>query len=120
MTNKDQELTKEELTALCKKQEEYIKELEEKLKTPSDTEKCEVAKPDYDELSRQAQRLDLKIFKLKRENEALRHSLTKMHMELNVSQSREEMWQENYYKESNRTDKLFEDLDELKRKIDEN
>ena len=31
MKNKDPELTKKELTALCRKQAEYIKELEEKL-----------------------------------------------------------------------------------------
>ena len=49
MKNKDEALTYEELTALCRKQE--------KLKTPSDTLSCEPAKPDYDELCRQNQRL---------------------------------------------------------------
>ena len=36
--SKNPELTKKELTKLCISQEEYIKELEEKLKTSSDTE----------------------------------------------------------------------------------
>ena len=48
MENKDEQMTYEELTTLCRKQEEYIKELENKL--VKNTGAIEVAKPDYDEL----------------------------------------------------------------------
>ena len=106
MKNKDEALTYEELTALCRKQEEYIKELEEKLKIPSDNLSCEPAKPDYDELCRQVQRLNIKIIKLEQENNALRYSLTRVYIQLESSQAREEMWEEDYY----RANKLLEEL----------
>jgi transcriptional regulator with XRE-family HTH domain len=115
MTNKDQELTKKDLIALCRNQEQYIKELEEKLRTLSDTEKIQVAEPDYDELWRMNQVLHNRIFQLEKEIEALRFSLTETHRELKRTQSREEIWEEDYYKEHKRAEKLFEDLNELKR-----
>lgn len=96
--------------AIWREQEEYIKELKEKLKTSSDTEKDEVAKPDYDELCRQVQTLNNRIFKLEKENEALRYSLTETYKALQCSQSREEIWEEEYYEEHNRAEKLFEEL----------
>lgn len=105
--NKDEALTYEELTALCRKQEEYIKELE----APSDTLSCEPAKPDYDELCRQVQSLSYKLELLKQENDALRYSLTRMYIQLEISQAREEIWEEDYYKEHKRAEKLFDEVD---------
>ena len=113
MTSKDEQLTYEELTNLCRKQEEYIKELEEKLKTPSDTEKIECAKPDYDELCRQVQSLGYKLELLKQENNALRYSLTRMHRQLESSQAIEEIWEENYYRELKRAEKLFDEVNKV-------
>ena len=112
---KGQELTKKELIALCKKQEEYIEELKEKLKKFKDTEKCESEKPDYNELCRQVQSLNNKIFKLEQENEALRYSLTETYKGLKCSQTREEMYEEYYYKADKRSEKLFDELEKLNR-----
>ena len=114
--NKDPELTKKELTEICEEQKEYIKELEEKLRGLSETKKCEVAEPSYDELCRMKQLLSNRIFELEKENEALRFSLTETYKELKRSQSREEMWEEDYYKELKRADKLYDEWKELKRK----
>jgi len=117
MKNKDEALTYEELTALCRKQEEYIKELEDKINSniliPKGTEKTEVAKPSYDKLYRQTQRLNDKIFKLKQENSALRYSLTKMYIQLESSQAREEMREEDYYREYKRAEKLFDEVNKV-------
>ena len=74
MKSKDEELTYEELAALCRKQEEYIKELKDKLKTPSGTEKCcmpekesyEALKCDRDRLREQLRNNDKLIFVLEK------------------------------------------------------
>ena len=106
MNNKDEQLTYEELTALCRKHEEYIKELEEKFKAPIDTEKSELSKPSYEELSRQIDNLNVLI----EENNALRWSLTTSHKEMCDWKNRSDMWQENYYKEHKRAEKLYDEL----------
>lgn len=104
-------MNKEELTALCKKQEEHIKELEEKLKALIDPKKCvEPAKPEYDELCRQIESLSYKLELLKQENSALKYSLTQMYIQLKNSESREEIWQENYYREHKRAEKLYDEV----------
>ena len=98
MKNKDEKLTYKELSALCRKQEEYIKELEEKLIKPSDTESCEPAKPTYDELFRKIQSLSGKVYELEQENRALRYSLTKMYIKLEDAQAIAEIWEEECHK----------------------
>lgn len=108
----ERELTREELVAICNKQREQIKELEKKLKTPSDTEKLQVAEPDYEELRRQVDDLNYMI----NENDALRWSLTTAYKEMNDWKNRSDLWEENYYKEHERAEKLF---DELERKNNE-
>lgn len=118
--SKDQELTKKELTALCNKQEEYIKELEEKLKTPSDTEKVEEAKPDYDELCRQVQNLHYMLDEERNTNKALRWSLTMAYQEMTDWKNHSDVWEEYYYREHKRAEKLYDELEELKRKNNEN
>ena len=60
MTSKNPELTKKELTALCRKQEEYIKELEKKIEDiqPRTTEECIMpSKPSYEELECERDRM---------------------------------------------------------------
>lgn len=111
---KDAELTKNELVALCKKQEEYIKELEEKLKTPSDTEKVQVAEPDYEELVRECGDLYHQLSVLTDENNALRWSLTAAHKEITAWKNRSENWEENYYKENKRAERLYDELEKSK------
>ena len=57
---KDEALTYKELTALNRKQEEYIKELEKKIEkmAPCETEKsCMPSKPSYEELECERDRL---------------------------------------------------------------
>ena len=110
--NKDPEMTKKELTALCRKQEEYIKELEDKIYgTLSDSEKCvESAKPDYDELLRENQKLYDRIYQLVDEIEALKWSLIKSHNEMISWKEHCIHWEENYDKEHKRAEKLYEEL----------
>ena len=78
---------------------------DEKIK-PSKTEKIEVSKPSYDELVKQLDGLN----ELIEENNALRLSLITMHKEMNNWKNRSDMWQENYYKEHKRADKLYDEL----------
>ena len=47
-----------------------------------------------------------KIIKLKEENRALRYSLTRLYIQIESSQAREEMWEENFYEAR----KLLEEL----------
>lgn len=86
----------------------------------SETKKIQVAEPSYDELCRMKQALSNRIFELEKENEALRFSLTETYKELKRSQSREEMWEEDYYKELKRADKLYDEWKELMGKNNEN
>lgn len=76
---------------------------------------CE-PKPDYDELYRQNEKLKYEIFKLEEENKALRYSLTEMYVKLNCSQTRENEWKEDYHKEHNRAEKLYEKLEKQKKR----
>lgn len=109
--NKDEALTYEELTALCKKQEEHIKELEDKIYgTLSDTEKVKTAEPDYEELIRENSDLYHQLSILTDENNALRWSLTTAHKEMIAWKNRSENWEENYYREHKRADKLYDKL----------
>lgn len=108
--NKDEALTYEELTARCRKQEEYIKELEEKLKTSSETVQCGLDKPTYDELCRQVRSLTGKSIELEQENDALRWSLTKMYIQLEISKVTEEQREEDYYRENSRAAELYDKL----------
>lgn len=112
MKNKKEQMTYEELTTLCRKQESYIKELEEKLKTSSATEKAtekiEVAKPDYEELCRQVETLDYKLNEKITEIDALKFSLTMIYQEMITWQNRCDTWETNYYREYNRANELFE------------
>lgn len=113
MKNKDEKLTYKELTALCRKQEEYIKELEDKLKIPSDTESGEPVKfikPTYHDLYGKNLSLSGKVDELEQENNALRYSLTKMHSHLKCLQEIETMLQEEYHKEHSRAEQLFDEL----------
>lgn len=110
MKNKDKKLTYKELTALCRKQEEYIKELEEKLIKPSDTESCEPAKPTDNELYRKIQSLSGKVYELEHENNALRYSLTKMYIKLKDEQAIAEIWEEEYHREHSRAEHLYNEL----------
>lgn len=116
MTTKDEQLTYEELTALCRKQEEYIKELEEKLKTPieKDTGSEAIREPDYDELVRECGDLNHQLSVLINENNALRWSLTMAHQEMTAWINRADMWKEDYYKAHKRAEKLYDEWKKLK------
>lgn len=114
MKNEDPALTYEELTALCKKQEEHIKELEEELN--SDSECDEEPEPTYDALCRKIGSLHYQLKEMKNENSALRWALAKAYELMGIHEKCSEMWQEQYYEE---TEKLYEQLDE-KNKEDEN
>lgn len=102
MENKDPELTYEELTALCRKQEEYIKELETKLRgTSSDDEKrcpshqCETPyELTYEELQNVFER---KVNELRRCDEML--SAVMEALRISNNRLHEEIESANYYKE---------------------
>lgn len=100
MTSKDEQLTYEELTALCRKQEPYnIKELEEKLKTPSDTEKsCIPEKETYEELERDRDKLREQLRNKDKLIFALEQSLIKINDELISYKGESERYQEQNYK----------------------
>lgn len=104
---KDMQFALEELTALCRNQKEHIKKLEEELKTPNCTEKCDEHKPTYDELFRKIQSLSGKVYELEHENNALRYSLTKMYIKLKDEQAMAEIWEEEYRKEHSRVKQLL-------------
>lgn len=117
--NKDEALTYEELTALCRKQEEHIKELENKINSnvliPKGTEKCEVAKPDYNELvNRNNALLDAN-----RENrdtiQALLYALKSINNERLVNDDSLNYFQDMFLRERSRADKLFDELEEMKK-----
>lgn len=95
MTNKDEQFTYEELTALCRKQEEHIKELEDKIYgTLSDKECCCPPEPTYEELQNVIER---KSNDLRRYDEMLSAVMEA----LRISNKRlfEEISRANYYKE---------------------
>lgn len=68
MTNKDEQFTYEELTALCRKQEKYIKELEDKIYGTESEGKCCLQEPTYEELQNI---IDRKVSDLRRSDEML-------------------------------------------------
>jgi len=72
----------------------------------------EVAKPDYDELYRQISDLNQQLSILTDENNALRWSLTTAHKEIISWKSCSEGWEENYYREHKRAEKLYDELKE--------
>lgn len=110
MTNKDEQFTYEELTALCRKQEEYIKKLEEELKTPNDTEKIEVCKErqDYDDLLFQHYKAMDKIRELEEVVRALLYALRKIDVERLVNKNESQHYQEMYAQEYKRANTLFD------------
>lgn len=112
MNNKDEALTYEELTALCRKQEEYIKELEGK--TPSETEKCEVRKPTYDELISHNMRLSDKNREQEETIQALLYSLQKINIERLVNEDESRHFKEMWGKEYERANKLYDEWEKLK------
>lgn len=114
---KDEALTYEELTALCRKQEEHIKELEEKLKG-NETKKCEVAKPDYDELVRRNNRLLDENIENRDTIQALLHALKSINNERLVNDDDGNYFQDMFLRERSRADKLFDEL--LERKNNDN
>lgn len=109
MENKDEQLTYEELTALCKKQEEYINELEGQTKAS-----LEVPKPDLDELIANNNRLYDKIRELEEVIRALLYALRKTNVERLVNDDESRHFQEMYAKEHERANKLFEKLNDDK------
>ncbi len=114
--NKDEALTYEELTALCRKQEEYIKELEEKLRTPSDTEKIEVAKPDYNELVRRNNRLLDTNIENRDTIQALLYALKNINNARIINDDSLNHYQDMFLRERSRADKLFDELLERNKK----
>ena len=107
---KDMQFALEELTALCRNQKEYIKKLEEELKTPNCAEKCDESKPTYDELYRKIESLGKQVSTLEQENRALRYLLTKMYGKLEDSQAMAEIREEEYRKEHSRVKQLDNEL----------
>ena len=104
MKNKDRKLTCEDCATLLNQA------FDEQLKTPSGTESCEPAKPTYDELLRKIQSLSGKVYELEQENNALRYSLTKMYVKLEDAGTVAEIWEEEYYREHNRAEHLYDEL----------
>lgn len=74
-----------------------------------------VAKPSYDELVKQLDNLYDKLKEVTEENNALRWSLTTTHKEMNDWKNRSDKWQEDYYEEHKRAEKLYDDLEELEK-----
>lgn len=110
MTNKDEQFTYEELTVLCKKQEEHIKELEDKIYgTLSDGGEC-LQEPDYEELIVERDDLNHQLSVLTNEINALRWSLTMAYQEMTAWRNRSKKWEEDYYKEHKRAEKLYDKL----------
>lgn len=75
----------------------------------------EPAKPDYDELCRQNDYLNRKLWALIDENNALRWSLTRAYREITNLENSSNTWEEDYYKEHKRAEKLYDEWKELKR-----
>lgn len=71
-----------------------------------------VAKPSYEELVKQLDNLYDKLKEVTEENNALRWSLTTTHKEMNDWKNLSDKWQENYYEEHERAEKLYDDLEE--------
>ena len=120
ISNKDEELTYEELTALNRKQEEYIKELEKKIddmtpKAVFSDDKIEIRKPDYDELEDNFGRLNSAYSLLMEQNEALLFSLGEMFQKNKRLEDNVTYWKDQYRIEHKRADKLFDELEELKK-----
>ena len=115
----DEALTYEELTALNRKQEEYIKELEKKIddmspKAVFSEDKIQICKPDYDELEDNFGRLNSAYSLLMEQNEALLFSLGKMFQKIKRLEDDVTYWKEDYSREYKRADKLFDELERLK------
>lgn len=78
-----------------------------------DNDKIEEIK-NYDELYRQYRRLTDELYEMIDNNNALRYSLAMMYKEMTSFKNAAENWEENYYKEHNRAEKLYEELEKLK------
>ena len=80
-----------------------------------DTETISVAEPDYDELVRERSNLYHQLSALTNENYALRWSLTMAHKEMSDWKNRSEKWEEDYYQEHKRAERLYDKWEELKK-----
>lgn len=124
MEKNDEQFTYEELTALCHKQEKYIKELESKLN--NETSKLEEpAKPDEDELIAELNRRSDKNREQESTINALLYSLAKINVDRLVNDDASRYFQEKYAEEHRRANKLYDVmenqnviLDELKHHIE--
>lgn len=72
--------------------------------------KCEVAKPDYNELCRENVDLNSKIYELKEEINALKWALSQAYKDMNYWKSKYDAAEGCYYKEHKRAEKLYEEL----------
>lgn len=109
---KDEQLTYEELTALCRKQEEYIKELENKCNDTRPT--IDVAQPDYVELNNRNMRLSDENKELECIIRALLYSLKKTNNERLLNEEEAIQFKEALTKEYKRAEKLHEELEVIK------
>ena len=116
--NKDEALTYEELTKLCRRQEAYIEELEEKLKKPSDAGKLEVAKPSYEELIFINSQLSDENRELNETIVALQYSLRKLNNERLDIEAESRHYRERYEQENKRAYKLYCENEKLQKELD--
>ena len=105
--NKDEQLTYEELTALCRKQQEYIQKIRGE-------RTIDTSKPDYEELRRQNKKLVDELCETMDSADALKYSLKMMYKEMAVYRSNARSLEERYYKENDRANDLFTKLEKLK------
>ena len=112
----DEALTYEELTVLCKKQEEQIEELEKKIVCllNEDGKLEAIAKPTYEEYALENERQSDRIIKNEDTISALIESLRLMKIELNKAIERAEYFEEQYTKENRRANKLYDELHQEK------
>ena len=116
--NKDEQLTYEELTELCRRQEAYIEELEKKLIVLDETKICEPAKPDYEELIFRNSQLSDENRELSETIQALLYSLKKVNVERLVNEDERRHFQERYTQENKRAYKLYCENEKLQKELD--
>ena len=109
MNKKGKKLTYGELAELCRRQQEYIQKLRGEKQT------IDTSKPDYEELRRQNKKLIDELCEAMDSADALKYSLKMMHREMTAWRSNARSFEERYYKEYNRANDLFVELEKLKK-----
>ena len=109
-SNQDIKMTKKELSDLCRKQENYIKELEEKLNRLTQTEECNSApkKPEYEQLAFDNGTLQRFNAELNDNLMAFSEGLRLIYKEKRSETDRADFYHRQYIMENKRANELYE------------